>query len=464
MEGDRVSTIKERNGLIASPNAIMIVIVVVSGLLLVPLVAMQHPPMLMLLVSAGILLLLFTRNPEVGFYVILFTIPFEDIAFLTPALSLSMFLGVILALSWLINLLGTRKKGLLPAGFSMIALFLMYGLLTITWAPDTSRALEVLVRFAMLAVFYVIGINLLNSDHKARIALKFLIAGSIAAAGYALLLFYRGEARWEWAALGIVGSPLHLGMRSAIALLFLFIANPWRGSRYSGLVKYIGILILFSAMIASRSRGPLLGLLGALAILMLIARKKIRWTPILLCIGVVGALGLVIPEIRQTLEFFWHRLGIEYVIEGRGGGRFDLIIAGTHMFFDNARNFLFGVGIGNFPIVIDRFILDPALLGISFSPHNIYLGIVTELGVIGILLGGAMLLLHVKKGWQAVVLSKTTGITWDYYLAVASFTVFICLLIAGTTLDAIYHRYFWVSMMFVQLSFIFAKENKRSLS
>ena len=295
---------KTESGLVASPkaNAAIGIIFTVSGLLLVSLIVMQHPSAPMLIVSAGLLLLLFVRNPEVGFYLILFTMPFEDTAFLTPALSLSMFLGVILGLAWLINLLGTRKKGLLPAGFSMIALFLMYGLLTIIWAPGLSRALDMFVRFAMLVIFYVIGINLLDSKHKIRVALKFLIAGTVIAAGYALFLFQAGEVRWGRAAIGILGSPIHLGMRSVIALLFLFIANPWSDSRYSILAKYIGVFILFSATIIAVSRGPLLGLLGALTVLVLITRKKIRWAPILLSIGVLAVIGLVIPEIRKGLE------------------------------------------------------------------------------------------------------------------------------------------------------------------
>lgn len=446
----------------APPKGITAILFAMSGLTITSLLVVQQPPMFMLLVAAGLLLLLFTRNPEVGFYLILFTMPFEDTAFLTPALSLSMFLGVILGLAWMANFLVKGKKGIIPAGFGIVVLFLMYGFLTITWAPDISRALDMFVRLAMLAVFYVIGINLLDSEHKTRIALKFLIVGSIIAAGYSLFLLQAGEVKWGRAAMGMLGSPIHLGMRSIIALFFLFIANPWKGSRYSGLAKYIGILVLFSAIIFSMSRGPLLGLLCALIVLVLIARKKIRWTSILLSIGALAALGLAIPETREALELFWYR--IEHVTVDRGGGRFDILLAGSRMFFDNTRNFLFGVGLGNFPAVISSFIAGHAFLPPAIGPHNIYLWIATELGVIGIVLFSIILLAHIKKAWQAITLSRANEMKWNYYFALASFIVFISLLTTGLTLDLLNRRYFWISMMFVQLSFMFARKNNRSIS
>ena len=167
-------------------------------------------------------------------------------------------------------------------------------------------------------------------------------------------------------------NPIFLGRRSSdgiIIALFLLLTGDTGGKRMLGLAA---IPFLSVALLASGSRGPVLGLIvGALVLLALVVRDAVTRRR-LVGVAAVGVIAAVLaPElvpggnISRSLSF----------IAGSGpglssNGRFELWGEAWHAFLQHP---LLGIGTGGFAR------LEPVFL----YPHNLFLEALSEHGVVG---------------------------------------------------------------------------------
>jgi len=153
----------------------------------------------------------------------------------------------------------------------------------------------------------------------------------------------------------------------------------------------VGGLVFFAALVLSYSRGSVVNLLVALAVLLWLNRKRVRWARLVSTLGAFGAAAaLVTWKIFPAFaEMYWLRLSATTqfffsATEGVLSGR----VASWRTLLDwlaaNPWQAVFGIGYKTLPY--------SDYLGMPVVADNMYLSVLVETGVLGL---GALLWLNV---------------------------------------------------------------------
>lgn len=136
-----------------------------------------------------------------------------------------------------------------------------------------------------------------------------------------------------------------------------------------------GLLLMIFGIIASQSRGALLGIGAVVIWLWLNSPKK------MVSLVVIG-LAVGVALLYAPANYFDRMKTIsDYHNEGSAQGRIDIWKAGTRMALDNP---VFGVGAGNFPVAYGTKYKPPDTVGWK-NAHSAYYQVWGELGTVGIL-------------------------------------------------------------------------------
>ncbi|MCX5699823.1 MAG: O-antigen ligase family protein [Candidatus Omnitrophica bacterium] len=222
----------------------------------------------------------------------------------------------------------------------------------------------------------------------------------------------------------------------AIAILpFIAITFYMALAEKNGALKIIliGIItVIFLALISTVSRGGIVGLGGMLLILTLKSKRKIL-TIIAVCIVVV----LFINTMPQNLRERFSKTQVTANARGIGDGdidsttrRYYLAQAGWRIFLSHP---LFGIGVGNYYYENRNYA--PVSPG---RAHNMYLEMMAELGIIGIILFLGIIF-YTFKSLNRIIKSKSplNGYAKGFYIGLIGF------LIAGIFLHAQQDRVLW---------------------
>ena len=147
-------------------------------------------------------------------------------------------------------------------------------------------------------------------------------------------------------------------------------------------------LIFLLALFLTTKRGPLLASLAAIAVSYLFV-NRIKFTgtvlKVIVFVGIVvmvcGVLAMFIPAIQATLERF-----VELSEDDTGNGRTYLYDLAWHLFYGNP---IFGSGWGSYSKYVATTSLGAMYRELGFSAmsaHNVYLQLLAETGVVGLLL------------------------------------------------------------------------------
>jgi O-antigen ligase len=165
--------------------------------------------------------------------------------------------------------------------------------------------------------------------------------------------------------------PIALGRLSAVGLLIAAYAVLARTGRVRAVAMVVAPLIAI-AVLASGGRGPILGLLAGLAVLAALLARGGAWKrlPLLLAAAVASALvvGQLVPG--EAID-----RALSVIVGGETGrdsnGRSELWAAAWRVFVEHPG---MGVGTGGFAAI------EPAEL----YPHNLFLEVGVELGLLGL--------------------------------------------------------------------------------
>jgi O-antigen ligase len=191
------------------------------------------------------------------------------------------------------------------------------------------------------------------------------------------------------------------------------------------------------------SRGALLALV-AMVVVASLARGQLT---LLLGAGLVALPGALLagPE-------FWQRLAEGATFADRGAGRLDILQVGSVIIREHP---LVGVGLGGFPLVYYEYLAQAA--GISWqhaaavahtlqkAPHNIYLGVTAELGVVGLGLLVAALAVHLRASlrvWRRLEAARHPAAG----LVLTGAIALVALAVQGAFFDIANRKYFWVGL------------------
>jgi putative inorganic carbon (hco3(-)) transporter len=317
-------------------------------------------------------------------------------------LTLVKVLGALLAVSWLGNV-ATRRAGerqlftAHPVMTAMAVLLLAWMLLSIGWAEDPVVARGEALRYALNLVLLPIVYSAVTRREHVGAVLGTYVAGAVLLALYGIATRETGDGFARIS--GLAGTANELASLLVTALLLA--VGLMLGMRRAPVLRLMllgAAVICLGALFLTLSRAGLVALGAALVAAIFVGgRRRLGASVIALILGAVVIGYFSFGASEQARE--------RVTTIGGGTGRTDLWTVAGRMIADNPVG---GVGVGNFRTSSIHYLLEPgALLRDEFIvdkplvPHNVYLHVLAEMGVPGLVLFVGLLGTGVWCAWRA---------------------------------------------------------------
>ena len=338
----------------------------------------------------GCLILL--RFPFLGFLLLIILIPVEELIVLPGGRTVIFVLGILVAFFWLINVLFKNGKICINKNTTLLVVLLFFwALLSFFWAEDQSIVLTRILNFLNLVIFYILFQDFVKDNKRLKTVLFAIFISNVICSIASIVIESQTGAKRISLTEG--QNPNILSINLGVGLLLVpYIFRNLKNRFLRGL-SYIGVFTLIIAIILTGSRGTWLAIPITVLFGWLITKGKILRIQSGIIPGII--LTLIITFLIHS-NFISPYLSQRFITmihpeETRGGsGRLDIWTVGLAMVEDNP---VFGMGLDNFPVRFGDYIgKRTTWSGYSYGvhsgrdPHNIFLSIQAELGIIGIFL------------------------------------------------------------------------------
>lgn len=412
------------------------------------------------------IIVLVVASPAVGAALLLFALPLEELAGVSPggAVTLHKLLGVAVIGAWLLGALVRRRAIRVPLIALPLGALVLWGATSMLWSFDPGETLHATATRVQLFGLYLLVVNVLDRPDTLRRALYAHVAGCAVLAVAGLYLAGSGILQAGRAAVVVdqqlVLEPNAFGGALILPVVVSLIAGTDRARPALERIALVVVgTLCLTTIVLTLSRGPLIALATALVVVSIVERR--------LWLLAAGAL-VVVPGLLIAGGALWERLTEAATLADRGAGRLDIWRVGWAVF---ASHPVAGIGLGCFPIIYLSFL--SRATGISAKhvaavlekslkfPHNIYVGTAAEGGVVGIALLGASLGAHLRAafgGWHALATRRHPAAG----LALVAVAALVAFVVEGATFDIAHRKYFWLTLGLATLARHWAVVGARS--
>lgn len=406
------------------------------------------------------------RNPDFGWFLIIFFLPFERVPTVNLGgvdVKINTILGFITLISWILALMFNAKKYKVSPNALAIPLliFIFTMVLSLTQAQAMTRAVEVLFFILFTMALSVLAVNIVNNKEILNKTIKVLFASSLVVGIFGLFQFGGDTIGLPQSITllktGYTSSVFGFPRIQAFSMEPLYLANylliPLMiGTAFffnhAGPLKrwpLIGLLtLLLINFILTVSRGGYLGLVVAFLILaVLIFRRVLTWKNIaygLLTIVVVGygvAFALSRGDYRATNEFLGHVM-LADINQGESiQGRLATFRRSLQAFHESP---ILGIGIGNYG-PWNKFYPSYTPPGGWDIVNNQYLETLAETGIVGVSALGLVILILIIRTFIALKYAE------DIFLRsvlIGVFAAFCGILIQYNFMSTLYIIHIWI--------------------
>lgn len=317
-------------------------------------------------------------------------------------------------------------------------LFVLWGAATLLWALDPAQVKEQLPTAIFLFLLYLVVTSFCITPREFMAVVLFSIAGGVFASGYAMREFTQGIGWFSRAALVISNHQANPNdFADSLLLPFSLAVGGFLSAR--GLLVR-GVMLAAATVIGicellTMSRGSLIALVALLLVYLI--RFGVR-RKVLVPIVLVSAFVTVAPS------FFFERM--QQALNDRADGRWDIFLVGTQV----VRHYgVLGVGLENFRVAYAKFAgFAPVFRGFDRDPHNIYLQVWAEMGIVGLIL----LLVAIGSHVRDLRLANREVRAAPNYLIVAIEAACWALLVHGLAANLLWRKQFWLVWMLAALA------------
>ncbi len=368
--------------------------------------------------------------------VFIFLIPFDDVSALqsgASGLTLTSLIGLVTLFVSLGSFLALRRLRLpLRPAIAWFA-FLAWEACTILWSVDRDVAILRLPTMLSLFVFYLVVTSCHFSEKEISRVARFAIFGGCVAAAITLYefrsgIFYLNMSMRGSLVFGNRQTDPNILAASLLLPLSLVVGEILGAAKLHAkfLLSFCALLIV-SGIFATGSRGALLAI-GVMLVFYL-RRLGINWQ-------VLAPLTLLGGALMFAPAFLLQRL--ELAQSSGGAGRIYVWQTGLAALKDY---FLAGAGLDNFTVIYNDYAAHATrFAGLNRSPHNIFLQIAVESGIIGLLLFGWAIVSHSRIAARRDALS--TGA--PRFRLIACESAAWGMLVASFFLGMLWTKAFWI--------------------
>jgi O-antigen ligase len=336
-------------------------------------------------------------TPIIGLCTLLLLSFLEAFTRLGGGITLTKVVGLLLVIGWLGALATAAPAERWRLGFlarepwlaAAIVLFSAWGAMSLVWAEQASAGVGALLRFVLNFVLFPIVLVAVRRLRHVVWLFSLFVTGALIAATYGLVQGSTLAATTGGRLKGAGLNPNELGevLVVAVVLAATLVGNR-RWSLSGRLVALAAAAFAAFALFLTLSRGALIGLGVALLVAPFAAGRGRR----------AGALALAALALFTTVGWFAVIASptsvnrITHPERGGGSGRETLWKVGWRMVEAHP---IEGVGVGNYQVVSIHYLLRPGVTlnnkfivdtPKQFPPHNIYLSVLSELGIVGLTL------------------------------------------------------------------------------
>lgn len=375
-----------------------------------------------------------------GLLVIVALITIEELTIMDSGRTFIWLLGIAVFYFWIIKKLALRQSirvGQKPT--IIVSLWFLLGLMSYFWATYPDVVLERLPTLFQLIILFLIFQDLFNSKKSLDIAASIFFVCCFIISVYAIVVYTNQEL--FRVSLIDTQNPAHLGQVLGIGFLFTYYLSH-KTSNYKYLI-YLASGTIAVAILLTGTRAVWVGIVGALLFGWLLSQgKTIRFRNVAIVFLVLLFIVYYLISLELIRDDLAFRIQTAHDIEATGGGagRLNIYKVGWEMVKDNI---WLGVGLQNFPHRFIDYIGRATLYdfhGISTgrAPHNIFLSVAAELGIVGFGLLVSLFLVIGKQLMQAIQ---------DFRSNTALFLL-LFVIITGFFIDIYYRKYFWFVLAF----------------
>jgi O-antigen ligase len=325
-------------------------------------------------------------------WVVIFAIPSIQVAFEDPRSPLSLgsinrILGLVLVGAWILSLL-LRQSFRAPGAFHIAALlFLFWNTISLTWSADVAIGFTKITRYIQGVMLCLVLWDLLRTPQDIMDASQaYILGGMLSAIGvvydYATSAVSRYSAEGRGSAYGFDPNDLGCQLAMMIPLALYLLKVRGQESISAKLINAFGAVIAGMAIFLTGSRTAMIAGL-TVSVLGFGSLRKLRWhSKVFLAIAALGA-GLIVTRLGSDVPLTRFE-SISTSADSDGfSGRVALWKAGWETVKMHP---LVGIGTGQFKVSI------PIANKFAIA-HNSYLGVLTELGIVGLCLFACVLIL-----------------------------------------------------------------------
>jgi len=337
----------------------------------------------------------FRRLTMYFLWLTVFTMPFMD-SFMIPGLgSINRIISIILAVVAVYTVILNQRIKELPRVFYFIFLFFIWITMSYFWAYSPERVLIQLIMYTQLFLLTWIIYEYVDDEKQLLSIFKAYVYGCCVVSFMTINEYLTASGAERGSRFFLEEyNPNNLGQILAFGLPLAFFMII-RG--YKRFILYFPIALFMMFILSSRTVLIMFAIILISTIWMLF-RYKIRFrktTLFLLLIAGIFVYNQIPPENLARLS----TVG-EEISSGTLNNRTIIWDAAFHVIGDRP---IFGVGINSFSKAAEPY------LGTGGAPHNVYLSIATETGIIGLVLFGTILL-HVF--YYALKADRNSKMRW----------------------------------------------------
>lgn len=434
----------------------------------------------------ALLVVIILKYPVAGLYLYLLIVYLrpQDLLFSLAILRPNIFLLALTAISLVIHRKFSGKTHVvLLRNDKMFLAFLVAAVLSNITSIWFSSSVETTIELLKVSIFYFVAIMLL--DNKKRL-MRFItlylfsygfvsliqiytyltigLTRSTGRGGYGIIVggttVLGGGGALKMSSQGVSGvggyssyflanaSEFGLGLCIAFPLSYYFFRAT--KSRILKIISLVLLAMFIVSIIFTGSRGAFVGAVAALVYLLYKEKK--------LLIGLVAIAVLSVPAAYLVSDQYVDRIESigDYESDESVGVRFQLWRAAADMIADYP---VFGVGTGNFPNAYGGTYREKDSANLYWSPHNVFIQIVTEMGLVGFCIYIMFIISIFRINIQSrKLLAPLKDQKALIYLSNALDVILVGYIVAGQFITATYYPHLFQFSVWASAIYLIAKK------